>query len=103
MNNKIGREYVEHHCTNCNARITPFSKFEAETQAPDKGARGGFVLLRSFNAAHREARRAYCWSCKEMVVCERLTEDEIIRMYLDRDGVGYRMGKKALKSYLRRD
>lgn len=87
MANGRMREVVWHFCENCHARISPYTKFDAETEAPELGRSGASILLRSFNNANPEDKLAYCLSCKTFVRCERMTETEIWTMYLNRRGV----------------
>ena len=75
---------VRHHCVECNARVFPFDKYEDRTEAPTEGKP---VLLQSWNARHKDERRAWCWVCEQFRPCKRLIEREIREMYLRRRGV----------------
>jgi hypothetical protein len=81
------RIYVRHHCRNCGSRIFPFDKYENRTEVSSAVNKQRRVLLYSANARDVTNRMAWCWSCKAFVSCERLTEDEILLMYLQRKGV----------------
>lgn len=84
------RILVRHHCSKCNSRIFPFDKYEDQTESPQKGMKQDKVLLYSHNSRSVEDRVAWCWHCKKFVRADRLTEPQILAMYIRRKGVSVR-------------
>lgn len=80
---------VRHYCDSCGGRVFPFDSFETRTESPEHGARNvdQFPLLKSWNAAHKTDRRAWCFAEEKWVKANRLVEDEIRSLYNDRKGV----------------
>lgn len=75
---------VRHYCKTCNARLFPFDVMESKTEAPINGKT---ILLKSHNAHNREGRISWCWTCKEWKTVNRITEKDILEMYVKRNGV----------------
>lgn len=84
------RLIVRHYCHRCHGRVFPFDKYEALTESPAAGSSGYKVLLTSANARDPEHREAWCFSCKRWVHARRLTEQEFLKLYLQRKGVSVR-------------
>lgn len=83
---KSFREFARHYCEDHNSPVTPYSKFEARTEAPvEKGERA--VLLTSFNNRDKRARRAWCFVGNEFEHAIRKGEKDIRAMYAARKGV----------------
>ena len=82
--------YVRHHCKYCGSRIFPFDKFEQRTEVTSMVNKQRKILLYSANTKDVNNRVAWCWACKAFVPCRRLTEDEILELYLRRRGVSMR-------------
>lgn len=79
--------YVRHHCWKCHSRVFPFDKYEALTEDPLPGKKGGRILLHTHNTQDPDDRQAWCWACNKLVHCHRMTEDEFLKLYLARRGV----------------
>lgn len=86
----LKRILVRHYCIECGSRVTPFDKFEERTESPEVGKNETVILLKSYNAEHREDRIAWCFSCKSFKRAERLGESEILELYSKRRGVRIR-------------
>lgn len=92
------REYVQHKCDDCGSLVRPYTKFDAETVAPELGKKGQEILLRTYNSYNPENRIGWCWSCKDFRGLTRVSEAEIWNMYLRRRGVVVRTDRlRALK------
>ncbi len=84
------RIFVRHYCMNCGSQVTPSSKFEKMTLAPDED-----ILLRSYNSRDKDSRVGWCFGCKKRTGegwqrLDRLTEMEILQKYIARRGVRIR-------------
>jgi hypothetical protein len=95
------RLYVRHYCSKCGSRVFPFDKYENLTEYTPKVGKPHTPikrpLLYSYNQRDPDNRVAWCWACDKMMPCERLTEREIYRLYIARDGVITRKGVKLCK------
>jgi hypothetical protein len=85
------RIFVRHYCANCGSQVTPSSKFERMTLAPDTE-----ILLTSFNNRDVDGRVGWCFGCKRRTgegwqALDRLTETEILQKYIARRGVHIRL------------
>lgn len=89
MNGRI-RENVWYLCPDGHGRLAPYSKYDAETEAPEPGKSGESILLRSFNNANPDSKLAWCFGCQAMVECKRVGEAEIWAMFLNRRGIKVR-------------
>jgi len=84
------RVYVRHHCVECNSRCFPYDKYEVETASPIDGVKRPNILLKTYNSSHKDSRVAWCWACGGFKQMNRVLEYDILKMYLERDGVKYR-------------
>lgn len=97
-NHVFKRLYVRHHCTECNARCFPYDKYENETISPIEGVKRPTIMLKTYNTSHKDKRVAWCWSCSGYRPMSRILEMDILRMYLERNGVKYRSEKNLRMS-----
>jgi hypothetical protein len=86
------RIYVRHYCVMCGGRTFPFDKYERRTEASSTVDRKRKVLLYSANSNPKK-RIAWCFSCNRFTPCKRLSEEEILILYLNRRGVTWRPQK----------
>ena len=82
-------------------RVFPYDSLESLTLAPVTGKTGEGVLLISLNAqlakAGSDYRWGYCWACGEWVQASRRTRDQVMRDYLQRQGVSFRVEGRGIR------
>lgn len=80
-------EGCDTHTGECGARTFPNDRMDARAEAPEPGKGGRPILLRTWNNAHPEAQYGYCFSCRGMRLMKRLEPRDVLRLYIERQGV----------------
>jgi len=104
---------AQYTCPIHDTRVNPFSTFEHLTVAPEPGAMGGEVLLRSLNAKRRvqgQSPLAWCFACAKEGVGEPLPgwveavaeyRPNLEARYLSRSGIRHRLTAAGRRARLR--
>jgi hypothetical protein len=93
------------YCLTCDHRIVPYDSYESLTEI--EGGKKGPTLLSSLNAKEREkaeregktySATGWCWVCEKWVHGYQLTQMDLVKRYLRRDGIQIRTHSKGMKA-----